>query len=63
MERYVLETGRCELRTGDSFEKYVSDAILKVSCLTTQSSDKISDTEVFVLLDRVGTDSSRESRY
>ena len=44
-------------------EKYVPDAIIKVSCLTTQSSAKISYTVAFVLFDRVVTDSSRQSRY
>jgi hypothetical protein len=43
--------------------RYVPDAILKVPCLTTQSSAKISDTVALVLLDSVSTDICRQIRY
>ena len=48
--------------TGNS-ARYVSTVTLRVSCLTTQSSVKISDSVAFVVVDKVGTDISRQSRY
>jgi hypothetical protein len=43
--------------------RHETDAIFKVSCLMTQSSAKISDTVTFVVVERMGTDSRRQSGY
>jgi len=52
--RYILETG---------FVRYVPDAIIKVSCLTAQSSAKISDSVTFFVVDSVCIDISRQNKY